>query len=231
MSDDEEMTLLDEYLAVEKAIKKCQDSHAFATPDERGVFMHETLAKIQHLDHRIETSDLFSPNEIADDIATPSLKYLLIAFTLGDFLLSMPSTIDTRAKYVHDAHLAFKRFLDRMDLLLLMNEEAKREAEGKEATDPAVQRQKKLQQFKREKLLREQLTALSEARHRAAEEVRYITLRDITQYPFSPLSPHLHSLMISTPSTSPTYLTFLPSISPYRRVPAASPKTRMGWIS
>jgi hypothetical protein len=134
--------------------------------------MTATLTKLQNLDNRIERSDIFSPNEIVDDIVTPSMKYLMIAYHLGEHLLSMPSTMQTRGSFIHDAKLVFKRFLDRMELLLIMNEEAKREAEGKAPSDPVTIRKKKLLQFKREKQLREQMAYLSDIRAKAAAEAR-----------------------------------------------------------
>ncbi len=167
------------YVLSQKLLKNLQTG-SFATPAVRTKAVEECLAVLRSLDAKVEAADLFSTNEVADDISTESLKYLNVAFYLGDLLTNAPVTsMSRRGDFVRASVAALKRFIDRCDLLLLLSEEAKRTMDGKDSKlDPISQRNAKIAKFKRERELQSRIDAL-EARRAKALESRAITRRKV----------------------------------------------------
>jgi len=223
MSDSTDtVSLFDQYHSVKKLLDDWESGASSAaltaspsgnTAESRAEFMGKLLAAVTALDKAIEASDTFSSNEIVDDLSTLSLRYLSIAYHLGNVLLSMPVTailstaapaqpssqsqsqsqtqsqstvtsVATRAEHVKGAKLAFMRFLDRCESLLLLSERAKKDldalnvnnkadndsernsdsakAQQQNQQDALTQRASKIDRFRREQSLRKQLQALEQ---------------------------------------------------------------------
>lgn len=127
--------------------------------------MDEALATTQLLEKKIERAHLFSDNDVIDDLSTETLKYLVVSYLLGDLLMNYPSTMDRRGQYVHGAVVALKKYLDRCDQLMLLNEEAKRALEGKTTKlDPIQARNEKIAKHKKAKALEAKIEALETRR-------------------------------------------------------------------
>jgi hypothetical protein len=149
-------SLFDQYLVV----KKLLDDVASGAPTKD---LDKALEALVRFDKSLEASDTFSPNEIVDDVSTTSLRYVGVAYMLGDLLLSMPTPgYEKRGETVKAAKLALKRFLDRCEALLIMNEQSKKELDGKSSTDALALRSAKIERFRREQAMRGKMRALEE---------------------------------------------------------------------
>lgn len=110
----------------------------------------------------------FSENEELDDVKTGDLQYLLIDFYLGKLLMRVMD-MDQRAACIRRGVNYLLLFLDRLDKLGILNEldQESRQAllKGADASGQTDvnRRERKLKRWKQDKLLREQMSALSTA--------------------------------------------------------------------
>ena len=103
---------------------------------------------------QVERQSIFSSNELADDINTGDLKYLLLPFYRGEMLLRAGDQRDStkRMASLREALKTLRGFAGDLERLELLPEEAKNWQQvalvGSAAADPATVREQKIARFK-----------------------------------------------------------------------------------
>ncbi|KAG1663370.1 hypothetical protein FOA52_007107 [Chlamydomonas sp. UWO 241] len=123
----------------------------------------------------VDAQGVFSANEEGDDIATSSLRLLLVPFVEAELLASSPAPDGPHMRYrqVVAAQEAYSHFLHRLAQYSLMGDLAGRQYAGEEdvgesagASNPGDRRTAKIERFKEEKQLQAALADIE--RRRAA---------------------------------------------------------------
>ena len=103
----------------------------------------------------IESLDMVSANDAADDVATPHLKYLLLPFLVGELLLKRTDTEgpvqrDALLKQAEALLLGFLSHCERLELMVAVDMEVvRREADCR--ITAAQARDEKVERYKRKK--------------------------------------------------------------------------------
>jgi len=150
-NDQSDQPMLYRFVAVHSAIKRVQETR-FESPIDRQTALLHTINDLRLLDQAIDQSDMFSPNDMIEDVQTPNLKYLLIPFVFGEFLLNSSFGYDNRPNQLKEVNLIFGKFIDRLDLLFLVTQEQRKLINGAQL-DPGSARTRKIADFQREKKL------------------------------------------------------------------------------
>ncbi|KLO19262.1 TAP42-like protein [Schizopora paradoxa] len=112
---------------------------------------------------RISALHLFSPNETLDDVSLGDLIYMTAPYILGEVELNARATErERRLELLRKAQAHFREFASRL-LDYSIIPEADRELFGQQTfaiTDPAKRREAKIAQFKKEKELKNTISAI-----------------------------------------------------------------------
>ena len=149
--DNSDEPLLYRFVKVHTALKVSQESK-YESDLARKEAIYKAMSDIRKLDQDIDKSDLFSPNEMIEDVQTPNLKYLLLPYIFGEFLMNCSFGYENRLQQIKEASILFGKFIDRLDLLLLVTPDQKKLLNGAEL-NPAQARGRKIADFQREKTL------------------------------------------------------------------------------
>ncbi|KAG8422561.1 Type 2A phosphatase-associated protein 42 [Metarhizium acridum] len=156
--------------------------------------LNSVLALYARVLDQISSVSLFSPNEGLEDIATSSLPYILVNFTIAELVQRTPFTVPARRKLVlRAARDAYERFLSLVDgyglvsgpyakLLERYRDDEEQFAVVSKTGDMASKRDAKIASFKAEKGLREKLDLLKSDRRyvdKDEEATREVYLADV----------------------------------------------------
>ena len=121
---------------------------------------------------QVANNDIFSPNELGEDINTNDLKYLLLPFYRGELLLRV-SDQSKRREALREALLGLRGFMkDQERLELLQPEAIDWQAMGGSASNPAEVRNQKIARFKANKAAQEKMAAVQEKLAKAGSRAR-----------------------------------------------------------
>lgn len=151
MSDNNPETILFRFASCISLINGITNKH-FDSPIARQNEQMEIIKALRELDKDIDASDTFSPNELWDDIITTNLKYLLVPYFLGEFLLQSSTGYAARDEQLKEVKIVFKKFIDRLDLLMVITSDQRKLLDGAQL-GPAELRSRRIAEFKREKTL------------------------------------------------------------------------------
>ncbi|KAG8178913.1 hypothetical protein JTE90_017610 [Oedothorax gibbosus] len=160
-------------------IDNCSTS---SSDDKIQVAVHVCIQALEKCTMMVNELGLFSNNETADELQTSSMKYLLLPAYLGSFhLLLKPKDGEDRLSNVQKADVYFKDYILRCtnyelcgtsskDLKDIFDCEEASETQKESSTDPELRRRKKIERFKRRKVLEDKEKLLSRALGRADAE-------------------------------------------------------------
>ncbi|KAM3446887.1 hypothetical protein MY3296_009252, partial [Beauveria thailandica] len=182
--DDEPQSLKALYASAESARSALDTHHPDARAPAFATALAATLALYARCRALVAAASLFSPNETADDVATPALPYLLLDLRLADLVQRTPyESPPQRALVVRRARAAYESFLALVDsyglvtgrhakLLGRYTEEPQTFAVAAAATttggDMAARRDAKIAAYNAERELKQKLETLrNDARYSA----------------------------------------------------------------
>jgi immunoglobulin-binding protein 1 len=209
MSSDEELhSIRSLFDAAEAKRSAVESSHEPSTSPAYGSLVDAALSLYARAVEQAAAVSLFSPNELAEDISTPSLPFLLAEFRIAE-LVQRTRAVETaeRLAVVRRAAAAYDRFLSLVDGYGLVgppySKLLERYREGEEdgydrdfvgggnagfsvvtGVDAAAKRESKIASFRAEKELKSRLEALRGdpryLEHGDEEVVRELYLTDVT---------------------------------------------------
>ncbi|KAM3438997.1 hypothetical protein NHJ13734_003932 [Beauveria thailandica] len=114
--DDEPQSLKALYASAESARSALDTHHPDARAPAFATALAATLALYARCRALVAAASLFSPNETADDVATPALPYLLLDLRLADLVQRTPyESPPQRTRVVRRARAAYESFLALVD--------------------------------------------------------------------------------------------------------------------
>ncbi|KAK8146159.1 hypothetical protein G3M48_003485 [Beauveria asiatica] len=114
--DDEPQSLKALYASAESARSALDTHHPDARAPAFATALAATLALYARCRALVAAASLFSPNETADDVATPALPYLLLDLRLADLVQRTPyESPPQRTLVVRRARAAYESFLALVD--------------------------------------------------------------------------------------------------------------------
>jgi hypothetical protein len=170
------------------------ESSPDATSPAYATGVHGVLSLYARVLDQISSVSLFSPNEGLEDVATSSLPYILVNFTVAELVQRTPFTVPARRKLVlRAARDAYERFLSLVDgyalvagpyakLLQRYRDDEEQFAMVATTGDMASKRDAKIASFRAEKGLKEKLVLLrTDSRYADKDEelVREVYLADV----------------------------------------------------
>lgn len=155
----------------EKAHKAIAETSLSSTDPELQGQISSALATFSKISKWIVANNVFSDNEIVDEINTTDLKYLLVPYYLGDLYLALGG-VEGRLRRVKLAIESLTMFLEQCETATLLSDEDKKEfatvvkicngSAGGMAPRPT--REQKIAAFKKEKERSAKLEALLKKR-------------------------------------------------------------------
>ncbi|QPG73105.1 hypothetical protein FOA43_000410 [Brettanomyces nanus] len=194
-----DLTLSEEFDAVVERLNN------FHRDGNRAAFVkqyNDRLDQLKDLDNKVDQLHLFSSNEPLDDISTDNLKFLAIPYHLAHFMeqyggVRSDGAPDKRSRLVNLLHAdsIYMGFLHRAqdygiltkaqsELLDSLKENNQLELSQIEIRDPVLRRQRKIENYKKEKAFREALEVLKdkESMKEMDDEVVRNILQEQLQY-------------------------------------------------
>lgn len=113
--------------------------------------------------------DLFSSNELIDDVATGDLRFVTANYGLATAILQEPSSGTNRIQAIADASAAFRRFLHLCDTLQAVPRGVIPDDDDDAAPSPEVLRTRKIDNFRRTRDIRQRLATLDQIKSRRGE--------------------------------------------------------------
>ncbi|KAI8380981.1 TAP42-like protein [Radiomyces spectabilis] len=134
----------------------------------------DATARLVRVNELITRLDMFSSNELIEDVNTNDLRFLMVPAYLGNLTLKKTG-IENRKATLEIAKDYYKEFLAVCKEHQLMGKQDVEEferhsAESKSSLNPAIQRQQKIERFKREKAIREKIESLQKQLGAAEED-------------------------------------------------------------
>ena len=128
--------------------------------------LREALALCEVALMQVVHLDVFSKNELLEDVNTGDIKLLLLAFYRGEMLLRLvdqPPDHEKRVRLIEEALAGLRGFLGDLERLEALPKVAKEswEAFGTEGIDAGSMRQQKIARMKASKAARERMEALA----------------------------------------------------------------------
>lgn len=160
MSEECTSPLLFTFCSLNAALNQLSTT-SFPNQSSRLAYITKLTSELRQFNQLIDQSDLFSPNEIIEDVQTSSLKYLLVPFMFAELILNAGGGYDGRKDELKEAKLEFAKFIDRCDLLMLIDDQQHKLLAGCNL-DPLEARSRKINEFKREKLLMPKFISLQQ---------------------------------------------------------------------
>ncbi|TFK54616.1 TAP42-like protein [Heliocybe sulcata] len=154
-------------------------SEAFDMPtidDKTQDVIQSALADLRNVDGRVNGLSLFSPNETLEDIATRDLVYLFVPYVISE-VQGRVKAVDPleRLKLLLLAQRHLRTFLSNLENYGIISEAEQAAYEKADAmmANPAQRRDAKIQQYKREKEIKNKIEALQKRRRQWPTDDRY----------------------------------------------------------
>ncbi|KAL5529587.1 hypothetical protein ACEPAG_5572 [Sanghuangporus baumii] len=151
-----------------RALKAASKASSLPTiEDETQKLVESALEDLNLLSSRIQDLGLFSPNESLDEVTTRDLVYMTVPFVLGELESNARATErDDRLRHLRRAQAHFRAFVSLLDIYNVVPEEEKK-LYGQKASaisDASKRRDVKIAQFKKEKEIKNKISALRSSR-------------------------------------------------------------------
>ncbi|KII89186.1 hypothetical protein PLICRDRAFT_40823 [Plicaturopsis crispa FD-325 SS-3] len=131
------------------------------------------LADLRRLNSRIVSLSLFSPNETLEDIATRDLVFLFVSYVCAE-VQGRVRTVNGEERIItlKEAQTYLRTFLSNLENYNIVPEEERQlhEQKGSAIGDPAMRRETKIKQYKKEKELRTRIEAVRKRRRQRPVE-------------------------------------------------------------
>ncbi|PAV23868.1 serine threonine phosphatase pp2a-associated [Pyrrhoderma noxium] len=147
-----------------RALKAASNASSLPTiEDDTQAVVNSALKDLNLLSARVQSLNLFSPNEALDELSTRNLLYITLPFILAEVELHARSTKrDERLERLRRAYTQLRTFIGLLEAYKVIPEEEKKLFQQKSSSviDPATRREIKISQFKKEKEIKNRISAI-----------------------------------------------------------------------
>ncbi|KAI8986537.1 TAP42-like protein [Pilobolus umbonatus] len=165
MSDINSLSLGQLFQRGQSLLNEIEESPLASIDKEYQDKVQSAITYLKRADELISKLNIFSDNELIDDINTNDLKFLLTTAYLGNLTLKLSSAPAERSTVLEKAKVYIQRFLSMCQDHELMKKEdttimQQLETEGGRLIPVAQQREQKIAKFKRERSIKNQIQQL-----------------------------------------------------------------------
>ncbi|KAI8145108.1 TAP42-like protein [Fennellomyces sp. T-0311] len=159
------LTLGELFLSGKRILTELEETALASIDPQYQAKVRDGLNRLERANQLVQVLAVFSSNEIVDDVNTEDLQYLLIPIFLGDLTLKVTDPNLKRRLILESAKNYFDTYLNMCEEYQLIRPEELRMYKNKQENAPVrlsagQQRQQKIDQFKREKAVENQIKEL-----------------------------------------------------------------------